>query len=192
MLCQKHENNQRKRRSLGGKTSSALLNKLVDILEVPLELFTINVHRYICEIPCCRDIDNYFKLKVKLKDLKDSLRQRFSANLDRRTKRGLPSDVEHTVTDLERKKSSQETIKSRAAKSLTFLEKENVTTKLLPQENTVHVAQRSQQQVLAGNCILPLPSPLVQHQPINVTNGINLEAAKLLVTEEECENIQVF
>jgi len=109
IICQKEEKNQRKRKSLGGKTSDALLNKLAKILDVPRELLIDNSHRYICESPCLRDLDNHFKYREKSDELKSDLQKRFSCNIERRTKRGLPSDV-----------APENAIKTRTAKSLTF------------------------------------------------------------------------
>ena len=68
-LCGREEANSRKRRSLA---QNELLEKVCQLLPVTSDLLKINSHRYVCETPCYRDLEKFFKLKANIEnDLKE-------------------------------------------------------------------------------------------------------------------------
>ncbi|KAL9955364.1 hypothetical protein ACROYT_G036674 [Oculina patagonica] len=104
-LCGREELNSRKRRSL---EQLELQQKVSELLPLSPEELTSNSHRYVCETPCFRDIDKFFKQKASCEMLKSSIVQRFEEGAEQRIKRCLPSDVEpHQSPEL--KKHSQAT-----------------------------------------------------------------------------------
>lgn len=177
IICQKEEKNQRKRKSLGGKTSSALLLKLVEVLEVPQELLnsSASAHRYICESPCSRDLDNHLKYKEKSDELKNDLLQRFNSNFERRTKRGLPSDIE-----------PENSIRSRSAKSLAF-------SVAKPQHEQAFDLEEEPRAIFEP--LLPAPAFQQQRETCcyegTVDINIQTETAKEIVLQQECQAIEV-
>ena len=114
-LCSREELNSRKRRSL---ERSELQQKISELLHLLPEEFTSNSNRYICETPCYRDLDKFFKLKANCETLKSSILQRFEGT-EQRIKRCLPSDVQpHQSPEL--KKSRTGLSRVRIGRSLTF------------------------------------------------------------------------
>lgn len=205
IICQKNETNARKHRSIGGKTSQCLLHKLVDVLEVPLELLTSNLHRYICETPCSKDLENHYKYKEKAEELKNSTRERFNSNLDKRTKRGLPSDIERgnsksrtslaflKETVLSQANSAQNQPRTQQKASVIgvqpLLPAPDLEETTLPQAESAQ-NQPSQQKALVFGVQPLLPVPALPNNHLNA-NAINLVEAKRIVTQEECQSIQV-
>ena len=88
-LCGREEANSRKRRSLA---QNELLEKVCQLLPVTSDLLKINSHRYVCETPCYRDLEKFFKLKANIETLRNSMLKRFEG-AQQRSKRCLPSDV---------------------------------------------------------------------------------------------------
>ena len=65
-LCGREEANSRKRRALG--RSVELNEKLLKVL--PLSIDELQDHRYICETPCYRELEKFFKLKENTETLR--------------------------------------------------------------------------------------------------------------------------
>lgn len=172
IICQKEEANARKRRSLSRKTLPELTRKLVEVLEVPIEIFENTCNRYICESPCSRDLENYFKYKRKSEDLKNDLKNQFNANCNRRTKRGQPTDVE-----------PEHCVKSRSAKSLAFSTTNNgpeVELQIIPDTDSVPLLPAAESQQSEGREGVHDEEPTLMEVDVDAITDI-----------EECQTIEV-
>ena len=118
-LCGREEANSRKRRALG--RSVELNEKLFKVLPLSIDELQDHHHRYICETPCYRELEKFFKLKENTETLRISILKRFEERSKQSTKRCLPSDVQpHQSPEAKRQPWKSLHSGGRAHKSLTF------------------------------------------------------------------------
>ena len=70
-LCGREEANSRKRRALGRTVE--LNEKLFKVLPLSIDDLQDHHHRYICETPCYRELEKFFKLKENTETLRISI-----------------------------------------------------------------------------------------------------------------------